>query len=391
MCFVLLQAVALASPRHIIPFEYKSGFIIVDVVIDGRLPVKFLFDTGSRLSVLTDNSLLAFLGRTPDDRIRIVGSDRTQLIEGRLLRRTSFEVGSLSMKSQSLVVLDEDLLNLKELTGQNVYGILGVEAFGAYAVTIDYVAERIILEKSARLRKAKKVIELPIELHESRAFLRVFTKVHENYADTLQLLIDSGASLDLMLSTSFSDTLMLPPQLVPGVIATGLGGKVLGVVGRSDSIQLGPHKLQQLITHFQLVGDDAPYGSDNLDRDGLIGNNLLHRFVVTIDYPRSVLLLKPRRKFRAITRFDRSGMQLIRGGPDLDKIIVQRVTPKSPADLAGIQAGDVITRVGVLATSLRGLEGTRRALQGRINKSIKVHWSRQGKPLQASLTLQKLI
>ena len=393
LVFSLACALASATPpeRFVIPFEYEAGYLIVDVVLEDRLPLKFIFDTGSRLSILTDPTLAAVLGRPPGERIRILGSDRSAPIEGRLLRRCTIDVGELRLRSQALIVLSEGTIDLPALTGRDVYGVLGVEAFGAYAITIDYAREQLTLERPHRVRVRRKTSVHAIDVDRSRVLLPVFTKVHAGYADTLNLLLDTGAGVELMLSYLAGDTTLLPDRLSPGEIATGLGGKVLGVIGRSDTVLLGDYAFPALLTHFQVVPTDADELGRGLSRDGVIGNGFLERFTVTIDFPNQRLLLRPRRRFQLPQRFDRSGAQLIAQGPELEQIGVLRVTEGSPADLAGLRGGDIITRAGILPARLRGLEGVRRLLRSREGKRIRLTVLRGDEVVPIEFRLRRLI
>ena len=70
---------------------------------------------------------------------------------------------------------------------------------------------------------------------------------------------------------------------------------------------------------------------------------ILKRFIVTFDYDHQIMYLKPQPKPVADTgTFDRAGMW-INAVPEGFKIV--DVTATSPAEAAGLQAGDIVTAV----------------------------------------------
>ena len=387
---VAAPAIRNGTRRLKIPFEYTDGFIVVDIRLDRLLPVKFIFDTGSDHTILTDPTLLALIGRVPDEQIRIVGSDLSGTIEGSLMRRTSIEVGDVTIRSQPLVIIDDERLDLAAITGQPVYGILGTRAFSAYVVTIDYAAEELVLDAQPPRRLGRGTQTLPLEVVGGKAYLTAAARIHPAYSDSLRLLIDTGASLAMLMHADRADSLLYPPNLVIGQIGYGLGGTLYGYVGRSDTLGLGPFHLPDVVTHFQALASDSLRG-ELVARRGIIGNRLLDRFLVSIDYPREMLYLRPTRRYRKRRPYDRSGLRLVSDGAALTHLRVQLVTEDSPADVAGVRVGDRITHVNGIPVRLTGLEGVKRRLRRKPGKKVKLEIVRAGGDVTLSFRLRELI
>ena len=72
----------------------------------------------------------------------------------------------------------------------------------------------------------------------------------------------------------------------------------------------------------------------------------MSRFNVIIDYTNEVLYLKPGRKYNEDFSFDKSGITIFAVGAQLNQYYVVAVIKDSPADLAGVRPGDLITKVG---------------------------------------------
>jgi len=360
----------------VIPFEYINGFLVVSLRLDDKVPVKFLFDTGSKLTILTEESILPLLGRKPQEEIRIIGSDMSVELRGRILRRVDLQIEEHEIRSQPLIILDSGVLDLQKLTGESISGILGVGAFGAYAIRVDYSAGEIRLERSPSARRLRRYASLPVIVESDRFYLSARVSVHPGYTDSLKLLLDTGASLSLLINTKPGDTLVYPPRLVIGDIGTGLGGALYGYVGRSDSVSFGPYSIPQVITHFQTASDSLSTGPLQA-RGGIIGNELLERFDVIFDYPESKLHLRPVRKLSKSKAYDRSGMRVVKDGVNLNGVRVQYVNRDTPAWKAGIRPGDRVLKVGRVPVNLLGINGVRRRLRARPGRRVSLLIVRQ--------------
>jgi S1-C subfamily serine protease len=94
-----------------------------------------------------------------------------------------------------------------------------------------------------------------------------------------------------------------------------------------------------------------------------IGSGLLKRFVVTFDYAHQMMYLRPIAPPPVDAgRFDRSGLW-INSGPD--GYVVTDVAANGPAERAGIQVGDVITRLDGTPSRFDGLSDVRTLLRAR--------------------------
>jgi hypothetical protein len=74
----------------------------------------------------------------------------------------------------------------------------------------------------------------------------------------------------------------------------------------------------------------------------VIGTGFLSRFVVTFDFPRGFIYLRPGKQFDRKDHHDISGLRL---GWSNDSVVVHATQPRSPAESAGVLAGDRIVDV----------------------------------------------
>ena len=83
----------------------------------------------------------------------------------------------------------------------------------------------------------------------------------------------------------------------------------------------------------------------NSDRDGTIGSQILSRFNYIIDCEGKAFYFKPNYNFKNSFFYNVAGIEIIQIFPNLPQNEVWKVWKDSPADMAGVQVGDVIVEV----------------------------------------------
>src|SRR5690606_7572289 len=115
-----------------------------------------------------------------------------------------------------------------------------------------------------------------------------------------------------------------------------VGGKLAMEMTLVKEFRLGPYRLRNVPT---MVFDDAYNVTSYPYLGGLIGNQILKRFNAIFNYQQREIYLKPNTLFRDPFERAYSGMELyyINGA-----IVVGSIIPGSPADLAGLEEGDLV-------------------------------------------------
>ena len=103
----------------------------------------------------------------------------------------------------------------------------------------------------------------------------------------VELIVDTGGAHALYMR---SDRVPLPEQRERNLtIGRGIFGDIKGDRGYIDELLLGDTPLEDVATYFL---DSKSYRMA-VGADGSLGTDILSRFVVTFDYARKRLLLKP--------------------------------------------------------------------------------------------------
>lgn len=373
-----------------IPFRLENNFIIVPVVINNIWPVNFIIDTGAEHTIILDRTLTDATGTDYQRVYDIVGSDLSTTIQALLAVGVTLRIGeNLTALNRSVLVLSENRFNFQELTGVPITGIIGGDFLMRFVVEIDYHKQILRLHEPSGFRPSRKHEILPTEFHRNRAFLQ--TNISMTGSDTVSrlLLIDSGASLGLLLLSKPEDDISLPETTIFSPIANGLGGKIMGIVGRARNCQIGEQQLGAMVLFFQNL---PPFmDSLQLEREGIIGNRALQRFNLVIDYPRQIVYAKPVGRWPERFPFDRSGLLISAGGRNLNQYQIISVVPNSPAAEAGLQVGDIIRRLNGTPGVLLTLDGINRKLESKVGRKIRIVAERNGVILNVEFQLRDLI
>ena len=127
------------------------------------------------------------------------------------------------------------------------------------------------------------------------------------------------------------------------------------------------------------------------NRNGILGNMLLHRFILVFDYFREKVYLRPQRRYNKGFRYDRSGLTLIASGVGLNNFLISNILPHSPAAEAGLEVGDQIIGINGLNRRFYDLNHLNKVLQKRVGKRIRLKVIRNEQKKTFQFQLRDLI
>lgn len=373
-----------------LPFEFKNNLIVVDVTLNKLFPLKFILDTGAENTILAKREITDLLNVPYEREFKLLGSDMKTELTAYLVRNIHFKSHDLVIPALSMLVLEEDYFHFEEMAGVEVHGILGADVFRGLVLKIDYMRRVVSLTRRQYFSEPKGYAKVPIEITRSKPYIRTNIKIQQDSTIKVKLLLDSGAMVTFIVNTNTHPDLHLPPHILQGKLGAGLGGFLDGYLGRIASLDIGPYSFNGPITHFQDISLAIDTSLLN-GRNGIIGNKLLNRFTVIIDYPKEMLYLKPNKKFKKSFDFDKSGLVIIAADAGLNNFIVHDVIAGSPAANAGVLSEDKITHLNGFPVSLFSLEGITNKLRKKEGKKIKLRVKRGDEIQIFKFRLKKLI
>lgn len=400
ICFYLLITVCFGQNRTLgfsidpgrkrvqIPFELQNNLIVVPVVINGMLPLRFIIDTGVQTAILTEKSFADILDLKYSRKYSISGPGGEKVVAAYVTNNVSLDLPGVHGRGHAMLVLEEDYLQLRNYLGTDIHGILGYELFSRFLVEIDYQKKILTISNPHKIAKKRKVQVIPITVEETKPYLLAEVTMKDGTTLSTKLLIDTGASHGLMLEPDSNPLITIPENTISSQIGRGLGGEITGKVGRIQALKIGSFTLDDPIASFP---DPNSY-MDSLKRgrtkrNGTLGGEILSRFNVTFDFSRELLYLKKNSSFKKKFYYNLSGVILKAKGSALNTFEVVEVRKESPGAKADVRMGDIVSEVNGLDAKDLTLNQVLSYFNSRPGKKISFEVQRNGQRLKRKITL----
>lgn len=359
-----------------IPFYSSNSLIILPVSINGKGSINFLVDTGVRSNILFSKTLGDALGLEYTRRLSIAGADGSTVIMAQVSPINTLDLGPIEGRLQSMLVLEEDFLELESVIGVPVYGIIGYEFFKFNPVKINYDEGFIEFYKENSIKwnpPFYRKFDLTIE--ESKAYITA--KINQKNGPKLEakLLIDTGANHGLLLNQETSDAIKMPPVFIESQLGQSLGGVLYGFIGRVNSLKLKNLSMREVLTSYP----DRNTFSEIIvatGRQGSLGAEVLGRTRLILDYPKKRALIRKGENFYAPFEFDMSGLVLRKIPNDENRIYISEVRAGSPAYKTGILPFDEILTLNKIPIFLYELSEVFKLLRSEEGKEIQLEMRR---------------
>lgn len=374
-----------------IPFTYYYNFVLVEAKLNGVIPVTLIFDTGAENTVLFDLHTAQNAGAVIDGKVQLMGADQSTPIDAYVCRQLNLYFPKLGFSAMDVIVLQDEVYNLKEITGRDIHGVLGANFFRGMIVQINYHKKHIKITRPERFSPPDESWrELPLTVIQDKPYLNLPTVVEKGKKIDLLYLMDSGAAVPTMLHNNSHAELNLPEKHIRGHLGSGLGGPLMGYVGRIEQIDWGPYEIKNLISGFQTL-DSARLSDKNFVRNGLLGNPTLRRFETILDFAREKVYYRKSKYFDDETGVDRSGALLYATGENHNRFFIKSILPNSPAAKAGLQAGDQLSKIGRWPAHWFSLSNISRRFQKKPGTTIPLTVLRNGEKIKTVVLLDDII
>ena len=176
------------------------------------------------------------------------------------------------------------------------------------------------------------------------------------------------------------------------LLGRGLGGEIIGKVGRIKSVKIGNYEMDKVIANFpdpNSYSDSIKIG--NVFRNGALGGELLSRFVVIFNFPQERIYLKKNASFKKNFYYNLSGLTLKAKGSQLNTFEVTEVRDQSPSQISGILPGDIVVAVNGIEAKDLELNVLNGYLNSKPGKKIKLEISRKGERFRKEIELKDQI
>lgn len=374
------------------PIEICNNLVVLPIVLNSQLPLKFILDTGVRTTILTEKAFSDILKLTYSRHYLVSGPGGEKIVEAYVTNNVTLDMPGIHGEGHAMLVLEKDYLELRNYLGTDVQGILGYEVFSRFIVEIDYEGKRLTLTTPEFYRHKKSYQTLPISIQDTKPYIQVPVKMQDGTVINAKLLVDSGASHGLVLDPASDAGIKVPEKHVNSLIGRGMGGLITGQIARIQSIEFGKYRIENVIVNFPDPNSyvDTLKASD-VFRNGAVGGEILTRFTTVFNFPDGEIYLKRNSQFGKKFNFNLSGLTLKAKGSRLRKYEITDVRIGSEAEKVGIRNGDELLTINGLSASDLDLNSINGLLNYRPGKRMRVELLRDGQRLVKTFLLESQI
>jgi hypothetical protein len=329
-------------------FEIEGGHILLQAMLDGRGPYAFYFDTGA-VNLLTPQ-IAEELGLTVKGGGFAVGFGRAHpLASGTSV--STLKIGDFQVSDQAFEVVELPHYSVDRGNRPKLAGYIGGNVVQQFVVHVDFDKRTIGFLPAAGFTYSGDgtPIDLSLSLGWSRHDQfreRPFLPVTLDGA-AVNLLLDTGAGGEAVVfpGTELAAALRAKPAARLRVLSPGgIGGPVPMDMMRVSGLAIGnlPIESDPVVD----VAVDALGYTPRKSEIGVLGLYALAHFNLTIDYAHNRIYLEPRHRPAPAGKgpgYWGTGLELTKDTQD--RFAVMGVIAGSPAEKAGVSAGDEILSV----------------------------------------------
>jgi hypothetical protein len=362
----ILASRANADPKQPRPsrvierFDVSGKALLIPVAIDGQRPAStFLVDTGASMTVFDTSLKRLLISRNSTEKASTPhGSIEVEMCEPPRLQLGRYEV------RMDEPVACTNLAALANITRDEVVGIIGMDLLSKQIVHLDFDEGSLSFLKSV---PDTWEMLLPIDGTARGPMAHVGIPT-----GSLLCQIDTGCLGVAALNHGVFDALESHDLILPL-------GKSYGIdlcrTAEQRTALLPPIGFGNFRTPPAVVGE--------LDGPNLLGLHFWSRFNVTFDFPKRALYLQRNSNFDLTEGSDRSGLHLFRRRGEF---IVDRIDPRSPAELSGVQPYDRLLSVDSQSAEVLSLASMRKLLC-RSRKKVDIKLRRGERKIAIALQL----
>ncbi|MCC6350405.1 MAG: aspartyl protease family protein [Candidatus Eisenbacteria bacterium] len=371
--------------RATLPFDYTARHVWLRASINGGPEQDFLFDTGASVTVL-DSTFAATHGIATEGRMQAAGAGASG--SAAFAKIASLAVRGPDGDGVELHDLRVAVLSVNPMFApyfwRDIAGIVGYDFISRFVVTLDYDRDVLVLNDPKTFHFAGSEAPLPMVMNGVVPALR--GTLDGRYEGLFRLDVGSSSTVDL--HSPFAKKHGLEKRLRDArtVTGAGFGGHFTSSLGRAREMAFGPYHWADPMVSISHATEGA-FASEEFA--GNVGNRILERFRVTLDYDGRRVWLEPGARYRERDSFTRAGVLLVRDG---GRVLARSVLAGSPAARAGLREGDEVTAVDGRAMDdwkLRDLENLFE--RGENGRKVTLAVRRDGGTEALTLTLREML
>ncbi|MEO0527373.1 MAG: aspartyl protease family protein [Bacteroidota bacterium] len=406
-----------------VKFKLVNNLIVIPMEVNGA-KLSFILDSGVSKPILFNISNQDSIQINKVSEITIKGLGDGEPIKALSSEENFFKLGNIKNYNQLLYVVLDKNLNFSPTLGIPIHGIIGYDLFRDFIVDVNYATKTIKFHDPEHysFQPHKRSETFPLTIIKNKAYIdgKVFLKDEKDVP--VKLLVDTGSSDAIWLFQNEEKGLGIPEKNYADYLGKGLSGNIFGKRTKVNSMSIGSFSLRNAKAAFPDMHTFSAI-KDIGNRNGSVGGEVLKRFNITFDYPNDRITLRKNGNFKKPFHYNLSGIELQHNGVRyiaesisrnsairdqksfgnvqillenrtrlslVPEIIVSGIRAGSPADLAGLQEGDIILAVNGKRIYKYKLQEIIKMLNDEEGKRIRVLIERYNTDMLFTFVLKKL-
>jgi membrane-associated protease RseP (regulator of RpoE activity) len=324
---------------------YLGSRIYIPATVNGQA-THVLLDSGAETTVL-DKTWAEKMGIKPSASVVAVGTGGRQ--EAELASGVTVRIGALELKNITVALID--LAAVEKMIGRPLPVILGKEVFNELVVDLDFEGKTIAFHDPQVFQAPAGAVETPVIM--ANGIRSVPVSVEGGAPVQFDFDIGNGGPLIVYSAYWKAHGLLDDGRGKSKTLSGAVGGLREQQVATVRSLTFGGATFNDIPTVFT---DDRGESAESNRTFGNIGLPILSRFRMYADFSHDRLFLQPTADVADPFPRDLTGLRL---QPGAEKAPILMVAPGSPAEAAGIKAGEVIVAIDGVPLKQAGLAALR--------------------------------
>ncbi len=393
-------------------FKLINNLILIPIELNQN-KFTFILDTGVSKSLLFNVKSTDSLKLKNLETVRIRGLGEMEYFNATISKRNFCRINKLISLNFEIFLIQGEQFDFSARLGENVHGLIGYDLLKNFVVEINYQKKLLTFTKKEfyKYKKCRKCVRFPIVFQKDKPYIDSYISDEKSNKIPVKLLIDSGSSDALWLFEN--NNIKVPNKFFEDYLGSGLSGEIHGKKALQNQFEMKRFIMKDVLVSFP----DLQYikaSNTNIDRNGIVGSEILSRFHIILDYPNKQISLRKNKKFKEPFYYNRSGLDIIYNGKILVKsvkntfygneksnsndynssnaisisyvynyefknsYIINSVKENSPANQIGLKAGDIILSINHKPSYFYDLKEIIQELSNKKRKNINLKIMRNG-------------
>lgn len=310
---------------------YLGSRIYIPATVNGQT-THVLLDSGAETTVI-DKAWADRMGITPSAAVVAVGTGGRQ--EAQLASGVTIRIGALELKNITVAIID--LSAVEKMIGRPLPVVLGKEVFNELVVDLDFEGRTIAFHDPQAFQAPADAVETPAIV--ANGIRSVPVSVEGKPPVQFDFDIGNGGPLIVYSAYWKAGGLLADGRARSKTLSGAVGGLREQQVATIRGLTFGGVTFSDIPTVFT---EDRGESAESNRTLGNIGLPILARFHIYADFSHDRLFLLPTAAVADPFPRDLTGLKIL---PGAEKAEVLMVAPGSPAEAAGMKAGEVVVAI----------------------------------------------